>query len=81
MLGLRADGGTALEGLGARTWRGGGVGASRAEEAGLRPVATQGEEQAGAAPGREGGEQSEEEGEHGGSEGGTWGRVFLVYTK
>ena len=71
--------GRAMERLGARTWRGGGVGASQAEETGLRPAETQGEGKGGTL-GCEGGEQSEEAGEHGGS-GGTWDMVFLVYTK
>ena len=44
-------------------WRGDGVEALRAEEAGLGPVSTQDGERAGA--GRQEGEQAEEAGEHG----------------
>ena len=55
--------------------------ALRAEEAGLKPAPTKDGEQAGVAPGCEGGEEAEEAGEHGGSGGWTWDRVFVVYTK
>ena len=53
------------------------MGASRAEEAGLKPAPTKDGEQARVAPGCEGGEESEEAGEHGGSGGGTWDRGCL----
>ena len=74
--GCERDGRMAPGTLGGRTWRGVGVEASRAEAAGLRPAATQGEEKAGT-PGGGSGEESEEAGEHGGSEGGTWDRGCL----